>query len=242
MLKDDSKVVGVEQDDIELSDVADPLVFEKGGTKFDAHDLYRMGKLPQLRVFTSISSGLIMSNYIVKETSDFRPFSAMHAFLGVLRSLQTDFQDNACWGSVGLSYLVGLTGPVITLIGSDSARHLSEELKDAAWVLPRSMVVTAIVNYVLGFVMTITIMSTLSDIDSILSTTTGQPYVQALLNATRSRVGTSILTAVVPVMILFAAVNLVTTSSRQLFAFARDKGFPFSDFLAYVRFPHLHRV
>jgi len=55
MLKDDSKVVvGLEQDDIELSHAADPLVFEKGGTKFDAHDLYRMGKLPQLRVYASI--------------------------------------------------------------------------------------------------------------------------------------------------------------------------------------------
>jgi len=60
MLKNDSKVIGVEQDDIELSDAADPLVFEKGGTKFDAHDLYRMGKLPQLRVYASMLA--ILSN------------------------------------------------------------------------------------------------------------------------------------------------------------------------------------
>ncbi|CZR58632.1 related to HNM1-Choline permease [Phialocephala subalpina] len=147
----------------------------------------------------------------------------------------TDFQDNGNWGNIGLSCLVGMTGPVITLIGADSACHLSEELKDAAWVLPRSMVATATVNYIMGFVMTVTVMSTLGDVDNILSTTTGQPYIQVLLNATQSQVGTSIMTAVVAVLLLFAAVNLVTTSSRQLFAFARDKGLPFSNSLAYVR-------
>lgn len=151
------------------------------------------------------------------------------------KTVWTDFEDNGNWGSVGLSCLVGMTGPVITLIGADSACHLSEELKDAAYVLPRSMVATAIVNYIMGWLMTITIMSTLGDITSILSTPTGQPYIQVVLNATQSRVGTSILTATVAVILLFAAVNLVTTSSRQLFAFARDRGLPFSKTLAYVR-------
>ena len=61
----------------------------------------------------------------------------------------TDFQDNGNWGSIGLSCLVGLTGPVITLIGADSSVHLSEELKDASYILPRSMVATAIVNYIM---------------------------------------------------------------------------------------------
>lgn len=83
MLIDDSKVVGVEQNDIELLDAADPLVFEKGGTKFDAHDLYRMGKLPQLRVFASLFLCSIKSNYIGRETSGSRPFLVMPAFLAV---------------------------------------------------------------------------------------------------------------------------------------------------------------
>ena len=96
------------------------------------------------------------------------------------------------------------------------------------------MVATAVINYIMAFVMTVTIMSTLGDVESILTTTTGQPYIQVVLNATQSRVGTSIMTALVAVILVFSAVNLVTTSSRQLFAFARDKGLPFSSFLAYV--------
>jgi choline transport protein len=147
----------------------------------------------------------------------------------------TTFQDNSGWGSVGLSTLVGILGPIVTLIGSDSSCHLSEELRDAAWVLPRAMVATALTNYALGFVMTVTIMSTLgSDVDAILSTSFGQPWIQVIFNATESRAATSVMTAVLCVLLLFCSVNQITTSSRQLFAFARDQGLPFSSFLAHV--------
>jgi choline transport protein len=157
------------------------------------------------------------------------------------KTVWTNFEDNSGWNSKGTATLVGILGPIVTLIGSDSSCHLSEELRDAAWVLPRAMVATALVNYALGFIMTITIMSTLgSDIPSLLTTRFGQPWIQVLLNATESRVGTSIMTAVLCVLLLFCAVNQITTSSRQLFAFARDKGLPFSEFLAYVRFTFSH--
>lgn len=152
------------------------------------------------------------------------------------KTVWTNFEDNSGWGSVGLSTLVGILGPIVTLIGSDSSCHLAEELKDAAWVLPRAMVATALINYALGFVMTVTIMSNLgNDVSAVLSTGFGQPWIQVLYNATGSRAGTSVMTAVVWVLLLFCCVNQVTTSSRQLFAFARDRGLPFSPFLAYVR-------
>ena len=156
------------------------------------------------------------------------------------KTVWTKFEDNSGWGDKGVATLVGILGPIVTLVGSDSSCHLSEELRDAAWVLPRAMVATAIVNYALGFIMTVTIMSTLGDdVPALLTTPLGQPWIQALLNATESKVGTSIMTAVLCLLLLFCSVNQVTTSSRQLFAFARDKGLPFSEFLARVRYFHL---
>ncbi|KAJ4293119.1 hypothetical protein N0V90_008401 [Kalmusia sp. IMI 367209] len=147
----------------------------------------------------------------------------------------TRFEDNSGWGNVGLSTLVGLLGPIVTLIGSDSSCHLSEETVDAAWVLPRAMIATATMNYTIGFVITVTVMSSLgNDVSAILSTTYGQPWIQILFNATESRAGTSVMTAVVCILLLFCTINVITTSSRQLFALARDKGLPFSDFLARV--------
>jgi choline transport protein len=152
-----------------------------------------------------------------------------------IKTVLTNFEDRSGWGSNGLSTLIGMLGPVVTLIGSDASCHLSEELKDAARVLPKAMVFTSFINYSLGIVMTFTVMSMLGDdIPGILTTPLGQPWIQVLLNATESKVHTSILTAVVCLLLLFCAINQVTTSSRQLFAFARDKGLPFSDFLADV--------
>ncbi|CAJ2513096.1 Uu.00g012150.m01.CDS01 [Anthostomella pinea] len=149
----------------------------------------------------------------------------------------TDFQDNTGWGNPGLATLVGILGPIVTLVGGDSVCHLSEELRDASWVLPRSVVVSAIVNYGLGFIMTVTIMMTRGDLETVMETNTGQVYVQVVINATRSRVGTSILTAAVAVLLVFCSSNSVTTASRQLFAFSRDKGLPFSKWISTVSVP-----
>ena len=148
----------------------------------------------------------------------------------------TRFEDNSGWGNKGLATLVGILGPIVTLIGSDSSCHLSEELKDAAWILPKAMIATALVNYSVGFIMTVTIMSKLGpDVPELLTTPLGQPWIQVLLNATGSTAGTSVMTAIVCLLLLFCSTNNLTTTSRQLFAFARDKGLPFSNFLAHVR-------
>lgn len=66
-------------------------------------------------------------------------------------SVFTAFETNG-WSTIGLACLVGLNGPVPYLTGADSSVHLSEELENAAWALPRSMVATAISNYITSFI------------------------------------------------------------------------------------------
>lgn len=58
----------------------------------------------------------------------------------------TQFNDSYGWGNLGLATLIGIVSPTSTFLGSDSAVHLSEELKDAAYILPRAMVTSAIIN------------------------------------------------------------------------------------------------
>jgi len=155
------------------------------------------------------------------------------------KTVFTNFEDNNGWGSVGLATLIGLLAPINSVIGGDSACHLSEELRDASRNLPLCLVLTASVNYILGFIMTISLMFTIGNVDAAISNPTGQPYVWVLLNATRSRGATIVLTTVMALLFLFNTINTVTTSSRQIFAFARDNGLPFSEFLSYVSFFHL---
>lgn len=147
----------------------------------------------------------------------------------------TKFEDPSGWGNTGLATLVGMLGPMLTIGSADLAVHLAEEVKDAAWVSPRAMVATSIVNYTLAFVMTVTIFSTLgNDLSTILSTPLGQPWIQILLNATESKAATNIMTVAVILLLLFCSVNQVTAASRQLWSFARDEGLPFSAWLAHV--------
>ena len=70
---------------------------------------------------------------------------------GSASSVFTEFETNG-WPTTGLACLVGLNGPLPYLTGADSSVHLSEELKNAAWALPRSMVATAISNYITAFI------------------------------------------------------------------------------------------
>ncbi|KAK4983107.1 hypothetical protein LTR50_007416 [Elasticomyces elasticus] len=147
----------------------------------------------------------------------------------------TGFQDQSGWGSTGLATLIGMVGPATTLLGADSAVHLSEELKDASYILPRAMFSAAVINYVLGFVITVTFMFTLGDLESDVASVTGQPWVAVVQNSTKSFAATVVLLVVMIIMFTFCAINQVTTSSRQVFAFARDKGFPFHTWLSTVR-------
>ena len=150
------------------------------------------------------------------------------------KEIFTDFQDNAGWGSIGTACFAGVSGPVITLIGSDSAVHLAEELKDASRQLPKAMLGTAGVNYLLGFAMLVAFIAVVGNVDQVLATATGQPWIQVLWNATQSRNATLTITFFVVFFFLFSAVNSNTTSSRQLYAFSRDGGLPFSSWISYV--------
>ena len=144
------------------------------------------------------------------------------------------FQDGGGWGNQGLSCLVGMLSAVFTFLGPDSAAHMSEELRDASRTLPLAMVWTAIVNGAMGFVMIITLCFMIGDLETVLGTSTGYPFIQVIYNVTGSKAGTSVLVAIIIVVLCFGCVTNFATSSRQMWAFARDNGFPFSSFMAKV--------
>lgn len=77
-------------------------------------------------------------------------------------------------------------------------------------------------------------MFTIGDINSVLNTPLGVPWVQVLYNATNSYAATMVLTCVTGLLLTCCLINNVTTASRQLWSFARDGGVPFSSFFARV--------
>jgi len=92
-------------------------------------------------------------------------------------------------------------------------------------------------NTVLGYIVVITLCFTMTDTTALLSSSTGFPFIQLFYNATNSYVGTDIMTAIIVINLVSAAISEIATASRQIWSFARDDGFPFSNFLKKVSFP-----
>jgi amino acid transporter len=91
------------------------------------------------------------------------------------------------------------------------------------------------VNFILGLVMVITLCFTLGDVDSILATPTGYPFIQIFYDTTKSLAGTDVLVTILIVTLTASTISEVATASRQLWSFARDGGLPFAGVLSYVR-------
>ncbi|PYH96799.1 amino acid permease [Aspergillus ellipticus CBS 707.79] len=150
------------------------------------------------------------------------------------KAVFTDFYDGGGWGSPGTATLVGLSTTITSMIGYDCSVHMSEEIKDASETLPKAMMSAVGVNGILGFIMVVTLCFTLGDVNNILGSPTGYPFIQIFYNTTNNYAATNTMTAILVVTLTASTITEVATASRQLWSFARDQGLPFSPFFAYV--------
>lgn len=89
-------------------------------------------------------------------------------------------------------------------------------------------------NGAMGFIMAITMCFCLGDLSQVVDSPTGYPFIQVFYNATKSYAATNIMVTIMVITLTACCVSEVATASRQLWSFARDKGVPFSNWLAYV--------
>lgn len=110
----------------------------------------------------------------------------------------------------------------------------AEEVEDASRTLPRSIMWSVYLNGAMGLIMAITMCYCLGDLQEVVKTDTGYPFIQVFFNVTKSYAATNIMTTIIIITLTACCISEVATSSRQLWSFARDKGIPFSDWFAYV--------
>lgn len=151
----------------------------------------------------------------------------------------TVFLNAGGWPTDGLSFFVGIVGFVFAFLGTDGAVHMSEEVKNAAIVVPRSMIIGVLINGVLGFGMVVAMVFCLGDVDKITSTPPIQfPFMAIFAQAAGSSSGGSGMVAVVIFLFLCATMTALASSSRMTWSFARDRGLPFSGYLSRVSHSH----
>lgn len=103
---------------------------------------------------------------------------------------------------------------------------MSEEIQNAAVVVPRTIIWGLTVNGMIGFAMYLAVLFCLGDPEAISKTDYIYPFIQVLQNATMSSTGTAIILAVILIVDAGLNIGVVAASSRMLWAFARDRGFP----------------
>ncbi|KAF4467033.1 amino acid permease [Fusarium albosuccineum] len=138
------------------------------------------------------------------------------------------------WSNDGVAWLVGLQSAVYPFLGYDAACHLSEELPHASRNVPLAMLGSVAFNGLTGLIYCVVLLFSTQSLDTLLETPTGFPFIAIYLDVTKSKVGATILSAIVPVIATAASVAGMASTSRTLWAFARDKGTPFDKQLSHI--------
>lgn len=110
---------------------------------------------------------------------------------------------------------------------------MAEEIKDAGKTVPRAMIGAYIMNGALGVVFLISYMFMITDVQAALDDATGYPHMWVFAQAV-STGGVIALNAIPTVLIFAGTLTYNLSTSRQTWAFARDRGLPFSSWIGHV--------
>jgi choline transport protein len=126
---------------------------------------------------------------------------------------------------LGTACLVSQVTVLYCNLGSDSAVHISEEVADAGLVVPQVMWWSYLLNLFLGIVILITMLFCIGPLETVLDS--DAPYLQLFTNTGSTGVALA-LTIILFFLIYSGNITALATTSREIWAFSRDKGFPFS--------------
>ncbi|KAI1323105.1 amino acid permease [Xylariaceae sp. FL0255] len=143
-----------------------------------------------------------------------------------------DFINTTGWPD-GLAWLLGLLQGAFALTGFDAVAHMIEEIPEPQKRGPTVMFACIGIGVFSGFVFLSALLFCVKDVDAAISAPYG-PILQIFLDATGNKAGSTVLLVFPLVCMLFTSTALLTTSSRMSYAFARDRGLPFSSVFAKV--------
>jgi len=134
-----------------------------------------------------------------------------------------NFQDNSGYNNIGIAYLTSQITVIYCNLGSDSVVHISEEVEDASLIVPRCMWWSYVGNVIFGIFMLIVMLFCMGPLEAAIDSDV--PYLLLFNNA--GSTGLSIFLNVLLFLLIFAGnITALATCSREIWAFARDRGLP----------------
>ncbi|KAE8377711.1 amino acid/polyamine transporter I [Aspergillus bertholletiae] len=144
-----------------------------------------------------------------------------------------EFSNTGGWPSMGLALMVGQISAVYAGLSSDATAHMSEEVRDAGRYVPIAIVWGFFTNGAMAAVMVITYLFAMPSLEDALEDPTGFPFIYVFKN-TVGTAGVNGLTAIILIPVIFSNILFNASTARQTYAFARDKGLPFSKWICKV--------
>lgn len=145
------------------------------------------------------------------------------------------FYNGTGWPD-GVAWLLGLLQGGLGLTAYDAVAHMVEEIPNPTVEGPKIMVNCVAIGLGTGFVFLMVLLFVsggAAAYDDVVGSSAGS-LLEILFMATSSRAGAVCLLMFPLICLLFATTAIMTTSSRMIFAFARDRGLPFSRYLARI--------
>lgn len=138
-----------------------------------------------------------------------------------------EIQPRSGWTPAGFSFLFGFLSVAWAMTGYDATAHIAEEIQNADVRAPQAIAFAMFVTYILGFIFNIVLAFTMGDIDSLLSSPTGQPFTQIFYNILGT-IGAICFTIFAFIVLSFCGTATLQSSARTIYAFSRDELLPFS--------------
>ncbi|KAI0202611.1 putative GABA permease [Astrocystis sublimbata] len=169
--------------------------------------------------------GLVLVLHILGFFAVILPLSLLSPH-GSAKDVFDTWKNSGLWQTQGLSFSIGIIGNVFAFLGGDCAIHMSEEIRNAAMVVPRSLMTGLAINGTLGFAMMIATLYSIGDIDVAIAENPQYPFMSIFKHAVGSTAGATVMSALVVVMSFSATTGCLASTSRIYWAFARDRALP----------------
>ncbi|QLG73046.1 hypothetical protein HG535_0E01300 [Zygotorulaspora mrakii] len=144
------------------------------------------------------------------------------------------FENLSDWNNGWQFCLAGFMPAVWTIGSFDSCVHQSEEAKDAKKSVPIGIIGSITVCWILGWLIIIVLAACMNpDLETLLDTNYEIVMAQIIYDALGKRWAVAFMALIAFCQYLMGA-SIVTAISRQVWAFARDDGLPFSKYIKIV--------
>ncbi|EXJ93406.1 hypothetical protein A1O1_01798 [Capronia coronata CBS 617.96] len=139
-----------------------------------------------------------------------------------------NFSNESGWSSAGTAFVIGW------MLSTYNVPGLLEEMERPQVEVPRAMVGAILTGFVTSFTFLVALLFCVTDMNEIVTSPTGVPVLVIFYQSTGSQAAAIALTCLIFVSIMFSEIGGILISGRTTWAFARDNGMPFSEYLSHL--------